>query len=186
MLRLGPRPRPPAEVEFGDLVKHKHFKRFLVFYRANPWVYDELVVLARKATVVGRHKASIQMFWEVIRWERILTMKDEDSSFKLNDHYRSLYARLIMAKEKDLKGIFEIRGYGAEPAHTCHAYGCGTVVPPKMFMCLPHWRQVPKALQREIWRHYQPGQENRKVAPTEEYLDVTKRAQVIVAKYGER
>lgn len=186
MLRLGPRSRPAIEVEFGELVKHKYFKRFLAFHRANPQIYRELVRLAREARTYGQDRVGIRMIWEVLRWNVITQTVDLSSDYKLNDHYHSLYSRFIMSKEKGLRGIFEIRGSGSGSVHTCHAYGCTTPVPPKMFMCLPHWRQVPKALQREIWRHYQPGQENRKVAPTEEYLDATKRAQVIVAKYGER
>jgi hypothetical protein len=43
--------------------------------------------------------------------------------------------------------------------HRCHARGCQTPVPPAKLMCCRHWRQVPRALQREVWRHYRPGQE---------------------------
>jgi hypothetical protein len=35
--------------------------------------------------------------------------------------------------------------------HTCHAEGCEVAVPPKLLMCLKHWRMVPKHLQREVW-----------------------------------
>ena len=51
--------------------------------------------------------------------------------------------------------------------HTCHARGCSTPVPPKMLMCLPHWRMVPTELQREVYRTYQPGQEHGRFTPTE-------------------
>lgn len=64
--------------------------------------------------------------------------------------------------------------------HTCHAYKCNKEVPRKMFMCLKHWRMVPRNLQRLVWRHYQPGQENFEVQPTEEYFRVTKEAQRVV------
>jgi hypothetical protein len=43
--------------------------------------------------------------------------------------------------------------------HTCHAVGCGTVIPPRLFMCPPHWARVPELLQQLIWRHYREGQE---------------------------
>jgi hypothetical protein len=43
-------------------------------------------------------------------------------------------------------------------AHTCHATGCPVTVPPIMFMCKRHWRQLPKTMQNEIWRTYRPGQ----------------------------
>jgi hypothetical protein len=65
--------------------------------------------------------------------------------------------------------------------HTCHALRCETSVPPKMFMCLKHWRMVPRLLQSEVWATYVPGQEVRK-DPTDEYLEVTKRARRAVAE----
>ena len=43
--------------------------------------------------------------------------------------------------------------------HLCHAHGCEASVPPRMLMCRKHWGMVPRALQREIWKHFRPGQE---------------------------
>lgn len=54
-------------------------------------------------------------------------------------------------------------------SHTCHVPLCNVPVPPKMLMCLRHWRQVPQTLQREVWRTWRPGQEQDK-KPSEEYL----------------
>ena len=59
--------------------------------------------------------------------------------------------------------------YG-ENAHVCHATRCNAKVPPKMLMCLKHWRLVPRDLQRRVWAAYVPGQEIRK-DPTPTYLD---------------
>lgn len=53
--------------------------------------------------------------------------------------------------------------------HNCHAVGCEIPVPPKMHMCLKHWRMVPKAVQELIWKHYRSGQEIDK-RPTIEYI----------------
>ena len=64
--------------------------------------------------------------------------------------------------------------------HTCHAEGCEAVVPPKMLMCLRHWRMVPVGLQRSVWRFYVPGQEIRK-DPTVEYLRAAGEAITAVA-----
>lgn len=64
--------------------------------------------------------------------------------------------------------------------HSCHAYGCDTTVPPKMFMCLRHWRMLPKAMQREVWGAYRPGQEIDK-QPSALYLAVTRRAIAFIA-----
>lgn len=57
----------------------------------------------------------------------------------------------------------------APPEHHCHARGCKVAVPPRMLMCRPHWRRVPKPLQNAVWAHFRPGQEIRK-DPTREYL----------------
>jgi hypothetical protein len=59
--------------------------------------------------------------------------------------------------------------------HTCHADGCSTRVPPRMFMCRPHWLSLRKPLRDAIWREYRPGQENDK-RPSTRYLAVTLRA----------
>lgn len=64
-------------------------------------------------------------------------------------------------------------------SHTCHAYGCKKEVPPRMLMCLKHWRMVPKDAQNDIWRYYVPGQEVRK-DPTNDYLKAQQRAVVMV------
>ncbi len=53
--------------------------------------------------------------------------------------------------------------------HHCHAVGCTVAVPPKMHMCLTHWRMVPKLVQDLIWRHYRPGQEIDK-QPSADYI----------------
>lgn len=69
----------------------------------------------------------------------------------------------------------------AGPVHTCHADGCNVEVPPKLLMCAPHWRMVPKALQRRVWATYVPGQEVRK-DPTSEYLEAMRAAVAAVAE----
>lgn len=64
--------------------------------------------------------------------------------------------------------------------HVCHAKGCDVPVPPKMLMCLRHWRMVPHAVQKRIWKTYIPGQEVRK-DPTLPYLDAMSAAVKAVA-----
>lgn len=54
-------------------------------------------------------------------------------------------------------------------SHTCHAIGCETPVPPKMFMCKPHWFKLPKPMRDGIWATYKPGQEVSK-SPSSSYL----------------
>ena len=52
------------------------------------------------------HAVRINGIFEVLRWSR---METEGEEFKLNDHYRALYARDIMINEPDLEDFFEIR-----------------------------------------------------------------------------
>lgn len=65
-------------------------------------------------------------------------------------------------------------------AHTCHARRCKVAVPPKMLMCRRHWAMVPRALQRDVWARYVPGQERRK-DPSREYLNAAQAAIAAVA-----
>jgi hypothetical protein len=82
---------------------------FEAFHAANPWVYDALVRLARDLSRRGRHVMGIGMLFEVLRWHWYRTTDDPHSEFKLNNNYRSRYARLIMRRERDLDGIFNLR-----------------------------------------------------------------------------
>jgi hypothetical protein len=41
---------------------------------------------------------------------------------------------------------------GSGPKHECAAHGCDRQIPIELLMCWPHWRRVPRDLQREIWR----------------------------------
>ena len=85
-----------------------HDADFLAFHAENPQVYGELVRLARKARRQGKTVIGIRMLWEVTRWNLWLRSKSPDE-YKLNNNLTSRYARLIMKRERDLKGIFNIR-----------------------------------------------------------------------------
>lgn len=53
--------------------------------------------------------------------------------------------------------------------HQCHVHPCDEVVVPEKLMCGPHWKMVPKALQRRVLEHYREGQCADK-RPSPEYL----------------
>lgn len=65
-------------------------------------------------------------------------------------------------------------------SHLCHAHGCDREVPPRMLMCAPHWRRLPRATQQAIWREYRPGQERTK-DPSARYMAVQRLAVAQVA-----
>lgn len=81
--------------------------RFEAFHQANPWVYRWLVNEARRLHQAGHTRIGIGMLFEVLRWDWMRQTVAGD--FKLNNNYRSRYARLIMEQERDLAGVFETR-----------------------------------------------------------------------------
>lgn len=60
--------------------------------------------------------------------------------------------------------------------HTCHAYGCTTPVPRRMFMCRPHWFALPPTMRRAVNATYTPGQEHHLERVSRAYLDATRTA----------
>ena len=84
--------------------------KFELFHARHPDVYDALVSLARQGIARGRTRLGMKQLFEVLRWEWMLGGLDDDHEYwKLNNNYTSRYARLIMAQEPDLYGVFETR-----------------------------------------------------------------------------
>ena len=83
-------------------------ERFSTFHADNPRVYELLVRFSRQWVASGRAQCGIALIWERMRWEMMLSTTDA-SGFKLNNDYKSRYARLIMAMEPDLAEFFNIR-----------------------------------------------------------------------------
>ena len=92
-----------------DLTERTIDARFREFHYTNPQVYDELVRMSRQLHARGYTKVGIELLWSAYRWNRMLHTTPDDTGYKLNDHYRSRYARLIMAREPDLADFFHIR-----------------------------------------------------------------------------
>ncbi len=85
-------------------------EQFARFHAAHPEVYDGLLGLTRQAASVGRTRIGIGMLFEVLRWEwTIAGLPDDAEEWKLNNNYRSRYARLIMRRNPDLDGMFNTR-----------------------------------------------------------------------------
>lgn len=113
--RTRPTPRDPSELpvspapetHVGPNPEDTIREAFLRFHADNPHVYDELVMLARRAISRGATRLGIKMMFEVLRWRHTLRTGGDD--FKLNNNYHSYYARLIMSREADLGDVFELR-----------------------------------------------------------------------------
>lgn len=100
--RNAKRPRPQLT---GDQSQEGLFQRF---HAEHPEIYRELCRLARNLKSQGLEKYSIVGIYEVIRFNDAYSNTGE-KPFKLNNNYRSRYARLIMENEPDLQGFFETR-----------------------------------------------------------------------------
>jgi CRISPR/Cas system-associated endonuclease Cas3-HD len=97
---------PEPELQ-EDATIEAQFRRFNALH---PAVYDELVRLCREGRAAGMERVGIGMLWEVLRWKTQLRgLPALGEAFKLNNNYRSRYARLIMEREPDLADIFETR-----------------------------------------------------------------------------
>ena len=84
-------------------------ERFSEYDAAHPEVYGYLIALAREVRSKGFAHYGIGALWEVMRYYFQIE-KEQGSDFKLNDHFRSRYARKLMAEFPDEFGdFFEIR-----------------------------------------------------------------------------
>jgi hypothetical protein len=82
--------------------------RFREFHAANPWVYERLRYLARDLVDKGHTRIGIGMLFEVLRWQYARATINTDG-LKLNNDFRSRYARLLADNEPDLADAFETR-----------------------------------------------------------------------------
>ena len=83
-------------------------ERFEQFHQANPQVLNRLEMLAAEWFNRGNTKVAIGMLWEVLRWESDLETTGE-SGYRLNDHFRSRYARLMVERRPNWADRFSIR-----------------------------------------------------------------------------
>ena len=75
-------------------------ERFEVTHAMNPSIYEDLVRLTRELVLAGQSNFKIR------RWKTMIKPSDK---YKLNHDYLPYYARLIMAQESDLEGVFRLR-----------------------------------------------------------------------------
>lgn len=109
-LTLDSVPRKPQAHALHPFDDAKASERFQAFHEENPEIYGELVNLARSARARGRARLGIGHLFEVIRWQRMMRTNDPNGGdLKLNNNYRSRYARLLMEREPDLADLFETR-----------------------------------------------------------------------------
>jgi len=88
--------------------KDSTFENFKSFHRKNPYVYTKLREMAIEWKNAGHTKVGIKMLFEVLRWQHGLKRLDSEE-FALNNNYAPHYARLLMAENPGLEGLFELR-----------------------------------------------------------------------------
>lgn len=93
---------------FAIFAQDRIEREFNDFHASHPEIYAELVRLARNWLAAGHSRLGIATLFEVLRWQSHLN-RTHDGGYKLNNNYRALYARLIMAQNRDLDGLFEVR-----------------------------------------------------------------------------
>jgi len=84
--------------------------RFIDFHATNPEVYERVCELSADLIRRGAKKLSINMMFEIMRYERQGTT---GKPFKLNDHMRPYYARL-WNKQHPGTAKFNARGLGSK------------------------------------------------------------------------
>ena len=81
-------------------------QQFETFHAANPAVYERLLRMALNVRRLGRERVGIATLYEALRYEALTTTGDH---YRLNNSFRSHYARLLMDTHPDLVGIFLTR-----------------------------------------------------------------------------
>ena len=98
-------PENPARQPPRDQTIQRLFARF---HNRHPEVYAHLAESARKMKSKGHAHGSIRLLYDLTRWYFVVE-RGEGEDLKLDDRYHSRYARLIMSREPDLLGFFELR-----------------------------------------------------------------------------
>jgi hypothetical protein len=83
---------------------------FKKFDRENPHVFDAVHGFAQEALEHGRERFGIGIIWERMRW--YMNFETTEKPLKLNNNYRSCYARRLIASDPRFKEMLVIRGRG--------------------------------------------------------------------------
>lgn len=81
--------------------------RFKKFHAANPNVYKHFEKLALQMKATGRQQYSAETIVNVIRWH--IDSQSQGDVFKINNDFRSIYARLMVYNHPHFEGFFEFR-----------------------------------------------------------------------------
>jgi hypothetical protein len=83
-------------------------ERFVKFHNENRHVYVALRQVALDLVDRGLERFSINMCFEVVRWQQFIRTHD-NTAYAMNNTYRSRYSRMLMENEPRLANVFETR-----------------------------------------------------------------------------
>ncbi|MDX3224581.1 MULTISPECIES: hypothetical protein [unclassified Streptomyces] len=86
--------------------------QFEAFHQLNPWVLRALESLTADYLKRGATRVGIGMLFEVLRW-RYATATEGDE-FRLNNNFRSRYARLLIERHPEWAPAFKVRALRAD------------------------------------------------------------------------
>jgi hypothetical protein len=82
-------------------------QRFKAFHEQNPAIYRRLEMRAVHESNQGASRLSIAKLAEQLRAD--VTVQTVGDEFKINNSFRALYARLLIHRNPELNGKFEVR-----------------------------------------------------------------------------
>lgn len=80
---------------------------FEAFHMANPWVYAAFERLTDDWLAHGHRRVGVGMLTEIVRWRYGRTVSGD--GFKINNNFRSRYARKLIADHPQWRESFEVR-----------------------------------------------------------------------------
>ncbi|GAA0694942.1 hypothetical protein GCM10010193_57050 [Kitasatospora atroaurantiaca] len=86
-------------------------QQFEAFHGLNPWVLDALEALTADCVNNGFAHVGIGMLFELLRWR--YGLHTHGDPFKLNNNFRSRYARLLIERHPEWISVFEVRALRA-------------------------------------------------------------------------
>lgn len=84
-------------------------RQFQQFHNDNPEVFAQLRALALRWVEAGASRVGIATLFETLRYTSALAGVRDGQGYRLNNNYRSRYARLLMEQEPRLAGLFQLR-----------------------------------------------------------------------------
>ena len=82
-------------------------ERFNLFHQANPHVLEALERLTAQELTAGHHRLAIDDLFSALRWR--FRTPTSGRGWRLNNDYRSRYARLIKDRHPEWADVFETR-----------------------------------------------------------------------------